>query len=163
MNASQYYVERTLPVLLNSLRDPLRSRTCAEHHSRTSSIRWLLCRVNGCAAVGWLPVLQTTFMEPGKTGPPQLTCYNNTLYRYHVRHEYKQWVISISNVNLVCAGPDGRAVWGVCLGPPGCWDRGLNPASCSPDNGLAGIVLSKHMYLCRNVLITISFKDTNWN
>ena len=161
MNALQCYVLRSLPVLLNVLSDPLGSRACAEHHSRTSSIHWLECHVNGCAAVGWLPVLQTTFVEPDQTGPPQLTY--DTQYRYHVRHKYKQWVISISNVNLVYAGPGGREVWGVCLGPHGCWDRGSNPASCSPNNDSAGTVLSKNMYLCRNVLITISFKDTNRN
>jgi hypothetical protein len=47
---------------------------------------------------------------PDQTGPPQLICYNDTVYRYHVLHENKQKVILISNVNLVYAGPGGRAV-----------------------------------------------------
>jgi len=46
----------------------------------------------------------------------------------------------ISNVNLVYVGPGGRAVWRVCLGPPGCWDRASNPTSGSPDNDSAGMI-----------------------
>jgi hypothetical protein len=48
--------------------------------------------------------------------------------------------VLISNVNLVYAVPGDRAVWGMCLGPPGCWDRGSNPVSDSPDNDSAGMI-----------------------
>ena len=106
---------------------------------------WLQWHVNGCAAVVWLPVLHTTFVEPGQSRPPQLTCYKDTLYRYHVRHEYKQWVILISNVNLFYASSVDHAVWGVCLGSPRCWDRGSNPASDS-NNDSVGMTRMKQRH-----------------
>jgi hypothetical protein len=141
------YTYSTLPVLVNALSDPLGSRACAEHRCRASPKQWLDSCVNGCAKVGWLPVLQTTFVGPGQTGPPQLICYNDTVYRYHMRNEFKQWVILINNVNLVYSGSGGRAVWRVCLGLRGWWDRGSNPVSHSPDNDWAGMIrMKQHHY-----------------
>ena len=134
------YTYSTLPVMLSALSDPLGSRACAEHRCRASYKKWLDGCVNGCAKVGWLPVFQTTFVGPGQTGPPQLTLYNDTVYRYHMRNEYNQWVILINNVNLVYAGPGGHAVWGVCLGLPGRWDPGSNPFSDSSNNDSAGMI-----------------------
>jgi hypothetical protein len=37
-------------------------------------------------------------------------CYTETGDRNRIRNEYKQQVVSISNVNLVYAGPGGRVV-----------------------------------------------------
>jgi len=39
-------------------------------------------------------------------------CYTENVVRNRIRDEYKQWVILMSNVNRIYAGPSGQVVWG---------------------------------------------------
>lgn len=59
--------------------------------------------VNGCRKADCLCVLQTTFMEPCQSWPPELICYTETVDRNCIQHEYQQQVILMSNVNPILA------------------------------------------------------------
>jgi hypothetical protein len=93
-------------------------------------------------------VLQTTVMEPGQPGPPELICYTETVDRNCIQHEYQQQVILMSNVNPIFGSPSGCAVWGE---GPGCMDSEItssNPTLQSPENDSAGMTCLQTALMC---------------